>query len=154
MSGSNFVGDLSTNLSAYGPAHIPATDLDVYENVSLPLGRPTVPASGDLPDVLLATFRSAPFIGASASATATPVQKVYEPALLWLVLLFVAAGVMSLTGLIGIICGFKAHAPNRFDMVMGQTYDNPYFDCPPRGSVLDVEDRAKSASCKSLFRQC
>ncbi|KAI0385442.1 hypothetical protein F5Y04DRAFT_185938 [Hypomontagnella monticulosa] len=143
MSGSNFAGEIPTNLSMYGPAHIPATGLAAYENVSLAFGHPNLPATGDIPDTLLETFRRAPFIGASTSGVLTQVQEVYKPDVPWLILLFVAAGTMSAVSLSGVIYGLKARAPDRFDVIMSQTYDNPYFDCPPGGSLLGVKDRAK-----------
>lgn len=141
MSGSAFAGELSTDISTYGPDHIPATGLTGYNAPDF--GHPNIPATGDIPDGLLGTFRNVPFIGANTNASSTKFEEVYNPSTVWLILLFLSSMVMSFVGIIGITCGMKTLAPDRFDSVVSQTYDNPYFECPPGGSGLDVTERAK-----------
>jgi hypothetical protein len=68
---------------------------------------------------------------------------VYSPDLIWNGLLIFSSVVLLVTGCFGIIVSFLTNAPDIFDPVISQTYDNPHMRLPAGGSTLDTIDRSR-----------
>lgn len=134
-----FAGGLPTNLSLYGPGHIPADGLSLaFQGVQKP------PESYDDASAYASKLlnEDAPFFGASANATVIRYTAVYQPVLPWVILLAVSSCFLFITGLIGICLGFCTSAPDVFDPVISLTYDNPYISLCNAGvpSTLVTEE--------------
>lgn len=135
-----FAGGLPTNLSLYGPGHIPAYGLSLALQEVQQTPRSYDDASAFVTNIL---NQNTPFFGASTNATVIQYAAVYQPVLPWVILLAVSSCFLLITGLIGICLGFRTAAPDVFDPVISLTYDNPYISlCNARGP-LEAGDRGR-----------
>lgn len=137
-----YFGNLPQNLSVYGPATDPATDLDAY----LPKNLSSVDHT--FTD-WYGTFEQdtqeikSPFIGATTTATITNTKEVFICNFAWLVLLLVASSTTLVTGLAGLLLKRKTLGPEMFGFVTSMTYENPWIKLPDGGTMLDAMERAR-----------
>lgn len=138
-----FAGDLpSGNLSLYGPEHIPARGVDFMD--ASYAGNCNTNTSACYPGDLENTL----FFGASVNAVVTHKSNMYKPDWLWISILFVASATLIVAGIVGIILGIQAKAPDMFDPVIGLTYHNKHLDAAELklSNPLDVTERARLLS--------
>ncbi|XHG05030.1 hypothetical protein AWENTII_008281 [Aspergillus wentii] len=135
MCPTGFAGDLSTNLSSYGPDHIPADGLTVFSANALTL------EAGPIREGLAIEFNT-PFIAASTNATLTRHTEVYRPNYVWVILLVISTVLLLGIAMVGLSLRFATMAPNIFDPVMGLTYRNE--NMPLHKTPLDADDRAEA----------
>lgn len=167
-----FLGNLTTNLAAYGPAHTPAHGLDPYKDeyaACIKNLKPPTKTPECLTDLSFGGFNrtncietlqyclpaalqglaeaetQAPFFGASTTATVTTDHLVYRPSTVWVAILFVSATLLIVAGAAGLWLSLRTIGPDVFDAVMGLTYDNPHLDVGKltHGSTLDAGERAR-----------
>ncbi|KAF9891534.1 hypothetical protein FE257_004001 [Aspergillus nanangensis] len=142
MSPTGFMRILPTNLTLYGPPHIPARGLLAFGNASSwgPSGNQYSPINTPMALKLI----KAPFVGASTNATVVTHTNVYQPSYPWVTLLLVSSSLLLLTSLVGLGFTFHTLAPNIFDPVISLTYNNPYLPIDlDNNLILEAEDRAK-----------
>ncbi|KAL3460034.1 hypothetical protein BJX64DRAFT_278779 [Aspergillus heterothallicus] len=150
MAPTGFAGNLPTNFSLYGPAHIPANGLlSVSNQTSYDSGLYTAwyppRAVGQLVDNL------APFVGASTNATVARYTEVWRPDYAWAVMLIVSSVLLFSVGVAGICVRLKTLAPNMFDPVVGLTYGNPYMSLTGRDDdPIDADERASIIRDKTV----
>ncbi|KAI0006863.1 hypothetical protein F4779DRAFT_643873 [Xylariaceae sp. FL0662B] len=75
-------------------------------------------------------------------ATITHTQKVYRANVAYIIVLLVVTILAFFFGIFGALCALHINAPDRFDPVVGQTYDNPTVEEFRGGSTQDWKDRA------------
>lgn len=150
MAPTAFSGQLPTNLSMYGPAHLPGNGLEVtaseedYKAFNISVSRP--------PNSVLEVLRAdAPFVGATTNATFVRYTEVYRPDYVWVVILIITSIVLFTVGVAGIVVRLKTLAPNMFDPVVGLTYNNPYISANGKDyDPLDADERARLFSKKTV----
>ncbi|KAK8008729.1 hypothetical protein PG991_011280 [Apiospora marii] len=134
-----FAGDLpSGNLSLYGPDHIPAKGVDIIDATFA--GNCKVNTSSCFPGHLENTL----FFGASVNAVVTHKSNLYKSNWPWISILFVASTTLIVGGIVGIVLGVQAKAPDMFDPVVGLTYHNKHLGATGLSGPLDVTERARS----------
>ncbi|KAL4985097.1 hypothetical protein BDW68DRAFT_165748 [Aspergillus falconensis] len=142
MAPTAFSGDLPTNLSIYGPPHIPAQGLLAVTNESEYTSHNR--AAWNPPEkIWQLVIDLAPFVGASSNATLTTYTEVYRPEYAWAVILIISSVILFAVGVAGVCVRLKTMAPNMFDPVAGLTYNNPYISLTGREyDPLDADERA------------
>ncbi|KAL4977103.1 hypothetical protein BDW66DRAFT_42340 [Aspergillus desertorum] len=142
MAPTAFSGDLPTNLSIYGPPHIPAQGLLAVTNESEYTSHNRT--AWNPPARLWHLVNDlAPFVGASSDATLTTYTEVYRPEYAWAIILIISTVILFAVGVAGICARLKTMAPNMFDPVAGLTYNNPYISLTGREyDPLDADERA------------
>ncbi|RDW93063.1 uncharacterized protein DSM5745_00385 [Aspergillus mulundensis] len=142
MAPTAFAGDLPTNLSVYGPPHIPAQGLLAVTNESEYTSHNR--SAWNPPAKLWQLVNDlAPFVGASSNATLTTYTEVWRPEYTWVVILIVSTVILVAVGVAGVCVRMKTMAPNMFDPVAGLTYNNPYLSLTGREyDPLDADERA------------
>ncbi|KAK7962422.1 uncharacterized protein PG986_003247 [Apiospora aurea] len=139
-----FAGNLpSGNLSLYGPEHIPAKGVDFVDGYIF-LGNCNTNTSACYPGDL----KNPLFFGASTNAVVTHMSNVYKVDWAWVSILFLSATTLIVAGIIGIVLGVQAKAPDMFDPVLGLTYDNKHLDVAELrvANPLQVTERARLLS--------
>ncbi|KAK8074933.1 hypothetical protein PG997_009596 [Apiospora hydei] len=88
------------------------------------------------------------FFGASTNAVVTHMSNVYKVDWAWVCILFLSATTLIVAGIIGIVLGVQAKAPDMFDPVIGLTYDNKHLDVAELrvANPLQVTERARLLS--------
>lgn len=142
MNPSGFAGSLSTNLTKYGPGHLPADGLLVAAS-----NRSEWEESDpfDLPLAIqrLGNARTTRFLAASTNATVTRYTEVYKPSYAWVTLLVISSGILFCTGAVGICVRLVTMAPDIFDPVIGLTYSNEYMPPGTQQGLLNTRDRLR-----------
>ncbi|KAF2997348.1 hypothetical protein E8E13_003562 [Curvularia kusanoi] len=139
---SGYFGDLTTNLSAYGPDTLPVTDANVYipSNISI-----TNISTTDwfTPFQQKVWAMDSPFMGATTTAEITTSTQIFVCDFAWFALLVAASGVIFITGLIAVVLKRKTLGPEMFGFVSSMTYENPWLSIPSGGTMLDGMERAR-----------
>jgi hypothetical protein len=142
MQPTGYFGDLSQNLSRYGPDTIPVTDINAYlpSNVSATNNSffdwwPLFDAAVQRSDY--------PFIGATTTGEVTNKQEVFLCNTPWLVLLMVSSSVMLIIGTVALALKRRTLGPEMFGLVTSMTYENPWVKVPGGGTTLDAMERAR-----------
>ncbi|ORY57765.1 uncharacterized protein BCR38DRAFT_448607 [Pseudomassariella vexata] len=142
MSGSSFIRNLPMDdLSEYGTEHAPSDGLRMYDISADEIGY----YNNYYPDDLysLAQQGQTPFIGASTNVTVTRYTEVYQAQPVWVALLMITSMMLVFSGVLGIVCAILTTTPDRFDPVIGQTYDNPAISVLSGGNTLNYKERAR-----------
>ncbi|KAL4929687.1 uncharacterized protein BDV17DRAFT_53992 [Aspergillus undulatus] len=151
MAPTSFAGDLPTsNLSLYGPPHIPANGLLAVANESeyTSYNRSAWIVPNKISNL---TWNLSPFVGASANATLTHYTEAYRPEYVWVIILIICSILLFAVGVAGICVRLKTMAPNVFDPVIGLTYNNPYISATGRDyDPLDADERANLLGGKKV----
>ena len=142
MCPTGFAGDFLSNLTLYGPDHIPAGGLTALSGSKNLSGSSPYAANAFSLDIPLDPHT--PFVAASTNATVTRHTEVYRPNYVWVVFLFISAALLFGLAIFGICLRCATVAPNVFDPVMGLTYNNIYMPVESQQSPLDALDRANA----------
>lgn len=140
MCPSCFAGDFPSNLSLYGPAHLPADGLTVATNAFNWTQEQAFDGKYELINEQI------PFMAASTNAKVVRRIEVYQPNYGWIGVLAGSVAVVFLLGLSGLCLRFATIIPDVFDPVIGLTYSNEYMPSTSVQGQLDSEDRLKSAA--------
>lgn len=145
MCPTGFAGDFLSNLTLYGPDHIPADGLTtVSKELSWDSNVTDAFRLGYSFD-----FRT-PFIAASTNATVTRLTEVYRPNYVWVIFLTISAALLFCIAVFGICLRCATVVPNVFDPVMGLTYNNEYMPVESQQSPLDAQDRANALGAERV----
>jgi hypothetical protein len=142
MQPTGYFGDLSGNLSAYGPDTLPNVDLNAYLPSNLSATDNTFLDWYYEFERNIQDIRS-PFIGATTLATTSHKKEIFVCNFVWLSLLLVSSTAILLTGTIALLLKRKTLGPEMFGFVSSMTYENPYVKIPTGGSMLDAMERAR-----------
>jgi hypothetical protein len=145
LSSTGFTGNLPpTNVSFYGPEYtVPATALKnstFSTNISNAINY--TPCDGDPPHWMLSL--SAPFVGASTTATHALVSEVYLVNYGWAAAMFLSAVTLLCTAVTGAVLRRQVKGPDVFDPVAAWTYDNPSLPVPSDGTAMDIGQRIRA----------
>ncbi|KAI3319507.1 hypothetical protein HD806DRAFT_525491 [Xylariaceae sp. AK1471] len=78
---------------------------------------------------------------ATTNVTTSNSNEVYRADPLWITLLVLCSLSGITIGIVGLICEARSLAPDRFDPVLGLTFDNTELGLPLGGSAVGVDDR-------------
>lgn len=138
-----YLGSLpAANLSTYGTATIPASDVNVY----LPPGMSTKNTTFDewfFPFQRTTFEDKLYFVGATTKATISITHQVFICNFAWLSLLLAATITILLTGIASLVLKRRTLGPEMFGFVTSMTYSNPFVKIPNGGSMLDAMERAR-----------
>ncbi|PVH97820.1 hypothetical protein DM02DRAFT_657891 [Periconia macrospinosa] len=135
-------GNLSPNLSSYGPDVLPVNDLNHYLPSSMTISNSTTADWYGDTSVNMMNM-TAPFIGATAGSNVTSTEQIFVCQFAWLSLLITCSSTILLTGFAALIMKRRTLGPELFGFVTSMTYENPYIRIPAGGSTLDAMERAK-----------
>ncbi|KAI1332934.1 hypothetical protein F5Y16DRAFT_407492 [Xylariaceae sp. FL0255] len=80
---------------------------------------------------------------AEANVTTNHDTEVYDPVILWAVILLMCSLTGLAVGVLGIFCDFMSRAHRVFDLVYSFTYNSENFNLKHGGTTLDIEARAE-----------
>lgn len=135
MQPAGYFGSLSKNFSVYGPALLPATDLNAWLPANISATNHT------FTDWWL-TFQQAveqtntSFIGAATTANVTISEEIFACNYAWLALLWTASAIVFITGVVSLVLKRKTLGPELFGFVTSMTYHSERLFCIPFGRLL------------------
>lgn len=145
MCPSCFEGNFPSNLSFYGPGHLPADGLEVLAK------KFNWTTEGEILEGEIKLFNeNIPFMAASNKATVTSRAEVYRPSYIWIGLLVGSVSVAFILGVSGLCLRFATITPDVFDPVIGLSYSNKYMPSTSVEGVLSSDDRVKSAGSERV----
>jgi hypothetical protein len=149
LAADSYRDDLSDNLTLYGNAALPASDMEVFAGGRGHLDlwrrlRNYTVLEGLLDRNAMDVQRRMYFLGARATADVSTTTEVFVCRYLWLAVLLFSAGVLLVTGVTALLLMQpRTLAPDMLRCVGSLTYANPHFPTPPGATSLDAMERTR-----------